>query len=223
MMFDRDWCTAVSGTQLKVDIDTATGMRANVIHQNGQYNRRLILRGAAPLPRCPSRVGIAGERQYSQLPAYRVVAEAYCRRALCFVGFMPSHHGHAVTSAVSQWSSGWFLIVFPSGCGAICDGWTALEPSDGAHATTVEVPPVPAGGAVDFAAGTCRVAFYTPEAVAGGFVEAPHAKMELRFVATETTRYRVKRPVPTLADSGVELYPATATDDPVGAIWRFAS
>jgi hypothetical protein len=28
------------------------------------------------------------------------------------------------------------------------------------------------------------VAFYTPAAVAGGFVEAPHAKMELRFEAT---------------------------------------
>jgi hypothetical protein len=77
--------------------------------------------------------------------------------------------------------------------------------------------------AVDFAAGTCRVAFYTPAAVEGGFVEAPHAKMELRFVATETPQYRLARPVPTLADSGVELYPATATDDPVGAIWRFAA
>jgi hypothetical protein len=38
--------------------------------------------------------------------------------------------------------------------------------------------------AVDYYEGTCRVAFYTPAAVAGGFVEAPHAKTELRFVAT---------------------------------------
>jgi hypothetical protein len=30
------------------------------------------------------------------------------------------------------------------------------------------------------------------------------------------------RPVPTLADSGVELYPAAATHD-AGSIWRFAS
>jgi hypothetical protein len=38
--------------------------------------------------------------------------------------------------------------------------------------------------AVDYAAGTCRVAFYTPAAVAGGFVKPPHAKMELRFEET---------------------------------------
>jgi hypothetical protein len=76
--------------------------------------------------------------------------------------------------------------------------------------------------AVDYAAGTCRVAFYTPEAVAGGFVEAPHAKMELRFVATEATFIVPARSVPTLADSGVELYPAAMSDRP-GAVWRFAS
>jgi hypothetical protein len=78
--------------------------------------------------------------------------------------------------------------------------------------------------AVDYAAGTCRVAFYTPAAVAGGFVEAPHAKMELRFVATEanqTFNYPA-RPVPTRADSGVDLYPAVLATT-AGAIWRFVS
>jgi hypothetical protein len=68
-------------------------------------------------------------------------------------------------------------------------GWTVVLPDVSAYATTSTVPPVPAGDAVefavDYAAGTCRVAFYTPDAVAGGFVEPPHAKMELRFVATE--------------------------------------
>jgi hypothetical protein len=63
------------------------------------------------------------------------------------------------------------------------------------------VPVVPAGGAVefavDYAANTARVAFYTPAAVAAGFdgeEGAPHAKMELRF----NTR------IP----DGVTLYPA---------------
>jgi hypothetical protein len=78
--------------------------------------------------------------------------------------------------------------------------------------------------AVDYAAGTCRVAFYTPTAVAGGFVQAPHAKMEMRFVATEadTPSKIPARPVPTLADSRVELFPA-ATTGSEGAIWRFVS
>jgi hypothetical protein len=72
---------------------------------------------------------------------------------------------------------------------------------------------------VDYAAGTCRVAFYTPAAVGGGFVEAPYAKMELRFVATEA-KDQPGRPVPALADSGVELYPAVTTASE-GTIWRF--
>jgi hypothetical protein len=86
---------------------------------------------------------------------------------------------------------------------------------------------VRAGGAVefavDYAAGTCRVAFYTPAAVAGGFVEAPYAKMELHFVANDASLLRNvrARPVPTLVRSGVELYPAAAASG-AGAIWRFA-
>jgi hypothetical protein len=71
------------------------------------------------------------------------------------------------------------------------------------------------------------VAFYTPAAVAAGFVKEPHAKMELRFVATEAdVAGKIPgipaRPVPTLPDSGVELYPAVTTGS-AGAIWRFAS
>jgi hypothetical protein len=78
--------------------------------------------------------------------------------------------------------------------------------------------------AVDYAAGTCRVAFYTPAVVAGGFVEAPYAKMELRFVATEADEQSKipARSVPTLADSGVALYPAVSTPW-AGASWRVVS
>jgi hypothetical protein len=114
-------------------------------------------------------------------------------------------------------------MVFPSSTGTVGDdGWTAMETSDGAYATTSEVPPVPPGSAVefavDYAAGTCRVAFYTPAAVAGGFVEAAHAKMELRFAPTTYP----PRSIPTLADSDVELYPAAASTI-AGVTWRFAS
>jgi hypothetical protein len=155
----------------------------------------------------------------------------------CDLGFMPSHHvsaGVATAVVVAEnhqlWDyyGGWYIMLFASKIGDYGQGWTALEPSDSAYATTSKVPAAPAGSAVefavDYAAGTCRVAFYTPAAVAGGFVQAPHAKMELRFVATEAIeRYHVPaRPVPTLADSGVELYPAVATSA-AGAIWRFVS
>jgi hypothetical protein len=59
---------------------------------------------------------------------------------------------------------------------------------------------------VDYAAGTCRVAFYTPEAAGGGFVEAPHARMELRFVDREKLPGRdVLGQTP---HAKVELYPA---------------
>jgi hypothetical protein len=70
---------------------------------------------------------------------------------------------------------------------------------------------VPAGSAVefavDYAAAACRVAFYTPAAVAGGFVEAPHARMELYFVPTvaDDARQLPARPIPTRAGAGVEL------------------
>jgi hypothetical protein len=80
--------------------------------------------------------------------------------------------------------------------------------------------------AVDYAAGTWRVAFYTPEAVAGSFVEAPYTKMELRFVATAGGDVPdwgdvPARSVPTAAtDSHVHLFPAVAAGY-AGAIWRF--
>jgi hypothetical protein len=143
---------------------------------------------------------------------------------------------------------GWRIDVCASRRGAVHNdtlysGWTVLRPYHGAaledhdesmvpgndisaYATTDVVPPVPEGGAVGFAvdytAGTCRVAFYTPAAVASGFVDPPHAKMELRFVVTEAKGHIPARPVPTVADSGVELYPAVMTCS-VGTIWRFVA
>jgi hypothetical protein len=123
---------------------------------------------------------------------------------------------------------GWYIEACASSAGTVTDarftGWTALKPSGGAvgdhmagaaisaYATTSKVPLVPPGSAVefavDYAAGTCRVAFYTPAAVAGGFVKAPYAKMELLFVAMEANTHKLfeapARPVPTIAGSGAK-------------------
>jgi hypothetical protein len=142
---------------------------------------------------------------------------------------MPEHH-------ILNYG-GWWLKVYASHRGWVdnteVSGWAVMAPADSAYATTAEVPPVPAGGAVEFAvdydAGTCRVAFYTPAAVAGGFVEAPHATMELRFVVTTagddpwSPRSVPERAVPTAADSGVALYPAVDTYEDSGNVWRFAA
>jgi hypothetical protein len=139
---------------------------------------------------------------------------------------------------------GWRIEVRASHRGSVHNktlfsGWTVLRPYHGVaiegrdvpgdisvYATTGVVPPVPEGGAVgfavDYAAGTCRVAFYTPEAVAGGFVDPPHAKMELRFVATEAKGPIPARSVPTAADSGVQLYPAVMTSG-ADTTWRFVA
>jgi hypothetical protein len=230
--FDRAWCTAACGTTWKVDVDAATGMRARVTHKNG--GGYLTLRSTAPLPYRPLVVAAAGQPKQDQLPACRVFVDAFSDKyQWCRLGFLPSHHVPAGDSAADATAvtpivggsitdlGGWYIGLYPSKAGYLSGGWTALEPSDGAYATTSKVPLVPAGGAVefalDYAAGTCRVAFYTPVAASGGFVEMPQAKMELRFVATE----RPARPVPTLADSGVLLYPAATTYD-AGAVWRFA-
>jgi hypothetical protein len=140
---------------------------------------------------------------------------------------------------------GWRIDVSASRRGtvhadALYSGWTVLRPHHGAategrdgatgdisaYATTTEVPPVPEGGAVgfavDYAAGTCRVAFYTPKAAATGFVDPPHAKMELRFVATEAKGDIPARSVPTAPGSGVQLYPAAMTCG-AGTVWRFVA
>jgi hypothetical protein len=225
MAFDREWCAAVSGTTGQADIDATSGTRAHIVRAG---LGSLKLRSVAPLPRRPSPLRVAGGRQQDQLPAYRIVVETYGRSTLqmCLLGFMPSYYvgaaaGGAPIASVTQ--QDWCIMVFPSSSGTVGDdGWTAMETSDGAYATTSEVPPVPPGSAVefavDYAAGTCRVAFYTPEAMAGGFVEPPHAKMELRFVPTTYP----PRSIPTLADSDVELYPAAASTI-AGVKWRFAS
>jgi hypothetical protein len=191
--------------------------------KNPWYIGCLTLRSAAPL----------SPRHLNRLPAsYRIVVEAHNESQICYLGFVPGHYpgrngARAAVTPELRFSiekyGGWYIAV--GRAGFLSNGWTALEPSDSGYATTSKIPPVPAGGAVefavDYAAGTCRVAFYTPTAVAGGFV-TPHAKMELRFVAAAATEIVPARPIPTLPDSGVELYPVAATDF-VGPIWRFAS
>jgi hypothetical protein len=263
LVFDRAWCAAVCGKAGKVDIDAATRMRAHVTQQGEGC---LTFRSAAPLPRRLSSLPLVSDgHQQEQLPACRIVVEAYGQDAVCVVGLLPSHYPHdeAAVTPVSKstiWNyGGWWMIVGQAPgfvADAVKSGWAVLQPLNGtaaaaaggtssAYATTAQIPPVPPGSAVefavDYAAGTCRVAFYTPAAVAGGFVEAPHAKMELRFVATQASKKRwlesaasahpataaalfktPARSVPTLADSGVELH-AAATIVHAGVILRLAS
>jgi hypothetical protein len=245
MAFDRDWCTAACGPEGKVDIDAATGMRAHVIEAGKGW---LTLRSAAPLSRRPAPALTADGRQQHRLPGYRVVVEKYSPHEVCHLGFVPSHclPIDAVTSSTRREicnHGGWYIRVDTSSGGLVPDakisGWMVLEPlrsagddaaehDASAYATTSKVPPVPAGSAVefavDYAAGTCHVAFYTREAVAGGFVGPPCAKMELRFVANEAmVPYNIPaRSVPTAADSHVELYPVVGTPL-AGTIWRFVS
>jgi hypothetical protein len=248
--FDTAWCAVVCGKKWKVDIDPGTQTRAHV-KRHSQVGH-LTLRGAAPLPR---RLPCNGTLP-QQLPSYCVVIEAYpppdSHGDQYFdLGFVPSHtstDGAPVTPVVGRniyHYGGWSFQVQPAAtiwfnAGVTAHGWRPLPPRDAAHdaaandtsayATTVESPPVPAGSAVafavDFAEGTCRVAFYTPEAVAGGFVEAPYAKMELRFIATTAGHVPdwgdiPARPVPTAAaNSRMQLYPAVAASY-AGGVWRF--
>jgi hypothetical protein len=244
--FDRAWCTAVSAYSWRASVDAASGDARAAVRQHGP--RSCTLRSAAPLLRGPSPpLGSGGQQQ---LPAYRVIVEAYGEHEWCRLGFVPSHHTHgggaaAAVAPIPHYGirnyGGWCIEVYASSAARIDDdmrhsGWTVVAPGDSAYATTAEGPQVPEGGAVefavDYAAGTCRVAFCSPAAVAGGFVEAPHAKMELRFVATaagqESADSSDDRPiparsVPTAADSVTALYPAVAVYRDSGNVWRFAA
>jgi hypothetical protein len=236
MAFDRDWCVAACGTTAwKVDVGAVTSIMRVHVTQKAADAGILTLRSASPLPRRPALPVVDNGCQpdhHQLLPAYRVVVESYSDAyQWCSLGFVPSHNVHAGGAAVTPVVGrsifeygGWYITVYSAQTGGVSEGWAVLKPSDGAYryATTAQVPAVPAGGAVefavDYAAGICRVAFYTPAAVVSGFVDAPYAKMELRFVATD----RPARPIPTIADSGVDLYPAASTCA-AGAVWRFAS
>jgi hypothetical protein len=253
--FDRAWCAAVCANGWMVEIDVAGGdMRAEVTRDVPGY---CTLRSAAPLPGLgPSpRFGPGGQRH----PTYRIIVERWgVSGGEGCLGFVPSHHmymyGGGAATAVAPTPEygihnygGWYIQVCASRAGEVnsdakysgwtvtpplASGWSVFSRAHSAYATTAEVPPVPEGGAVEFAvddaAGTCRVAFYTPVAVAGGFVEAPHAKMELRFVATAANKDWFGRPVPartapTAAGSRLTLYPAVQVFNNSRIVWRFAA
>jgi hypothetical protein len=250
--FDTAWCAAACGDKWKVDIDPVTHMRAQLTHIGGY----VTLRGAAPLPRRVPSI-VASPQQLPSyrvvIEEYPTVFAEGKNTQWCNVGFVPSHTftdgapvapvmGHNIHSY-----GGWWFQVTPQSHRALDEsatllGWKPLLPrataagdvavaDTSAYATENCSPPVPAGSAielaVDHAAGTCRVAFYTPAAVAGGFAEAPYAKMELRFVATDAEDVPdwdgaiPARLVPSAAaDSRVQLYPVVAAGY-AGAVCRF--
>jgi hypothetical protein len=249
--FDTAWCAASGGKkQWKVDIDSLTQTRAH-LKQHGRAGT-MTLRGAAPLPRCLPCTGTSPQQlpSYCVIIEAYPAPDSDGNGQWCNVGFVPSHtstDGASVTPVMGRGIcnyGGWWIQLQPAAaCGLgrpTVVGWTPLLPRAAAgdavgaaltstYATSDEAPPVPAGSAVEFAvdcaAGTCRVAFYTPAAVAGGFLEAPHAKMELRFAATTARDVRdwgavPARSVPTAASSRVQLYPAVEAAY-AGAVWRF--
>jgi hypothetical protein len=251
--FDTAWCAAVCGDKWKVDIDPITYMRAHVAQVNS--SGKLTLRSAAPLPRRLPSVGASLPSYRVVIDAYPDPVDGK-NTQYCNVGFVPSHtstDGAPVAAVLGhniRRYGGWWVQVQPAALKPFDanHGWVSLPPgpvaaaaagdapvaADGTstYATTDRVPPVPAGSAVefavDYATGTCRVAFYTPAAVASGFVEAPFAKMELRFVASAAEVLPKlgavpARSVPTAAaDSRVQLqlYPAVAAGH-AGAVLRF--
>jgi hypothetical protein len=246
-VFDRVWAATVCGDRAHAVIDPKTGTRARV-SQMPSGGGSLGLRSSRPLIRLPPNISAVIPRR--QLPSYRVVIDAYPEFDGKFeIGFIPSHVGAKSTNSLVTprvgypifEAGGWWFSVYEKSHGPICAqstylGWVVMAPlgpnnanapvgNMSTYATMPIVPPLPPGGAVelavDYAAGTCRVAFYTREAVAGGFVAAPFATMELRFVATEKYGSIPARAVPTEADPNVLLYPVVATNGP-GAIWHFA-
>jgi hypothetical protein len=244
---DAPWGSAATGPRANVDIDLQTGMRAHVTHIPGRG--ALSLRSSIPLIRLHQNISTTIPRRQLPTYRVVIEAYPETIRG-CSVGFIPSHKGANSTNSLvlvnTMWgyriseAIGWWFPVQPERSFAFSwptsYGWSAMTPRNAfrgvkappietsSYATTESVPPLPAGGAVelavDYAAGTCRVAFYTPEAVAGRFIAAPFATMELRFVATERRGSIPARAVPTEADPGLQLYPAVATHSP-GAIWRF--
>jgi hypothetical protein len=251
--FDTAWCAdACSGNRWKAEIDPMTSTRARVTHADG--TRYTTIRAAAPLPRRVPSTGTTSQQQLPSdrvvIEAYPTDIHAKITR-WWHLGFMPSHNfadGTAVTpgngGGITSYG-GWYIQVssigYQLGDGALLIGWRPLVPRAAAaagaaaedvsdYATTDGVPAVPPGCAVEFAvayaAGTCRVAFYTPAAVAGGFVAAPYAKMELRFGATAAANVpgsgEVRaRSVPTAAaNSRLHLYPVVSAGY-AGAVCRF--
>jgi hypothetical protein len=248
--FDTAWCAAACGETWKVYIDRVTHTHAHVTQRAPRGTT--TLRVAAPLPRHVASAGASPQQLPSYRVVIEAYPAPVAGKDTqwCNIGFVPSHtstDGAPVAPVVGYnicHYGGWLLTVrLATGCkvsaGLSAHGWKSLLPraaaaagdagaaETSAYATTDVIPPIPEGSAVEFVvdydAGTCRVAFYTPEAVASGFTEAPHAKMELRFVATAAEDVPIWGPVPTrtvpTADSQVRLYPAVAAGY-TGAVWR---
>jgi hypothetical protein len=199
-MFDPEWYAAsIVGTTWQCDLNAPHYDVAHCTADDGRY--LLTLRTDPPLPRDSAGTVVC-----------RFVIEAYPpdQHATCYLGLIPSS-----ATPTPMWGipdlGGWELYLSPPGPHASRAGgtWAPMQPHQGrplppdgsAYATTAQVPKVPVGGAVefavDYAANTCRVAFYTPEGVAAGIRQsAPFAKMELHF----------NKPLP----PDVTLYPATS-------------
>jgi hypothetical protein len=246
LTFDRAWCAAVCEVEREFAIHCGTRTPWRIVHPGG---RCLMLRSTGPLPRL-----LPGQSPGYRIIVQSYGGNADCRLGFVPSHVLDSEGVAPVlvdveptpNRAISNFG-GWYIEVRPLEYGTIIDatrcGWIVLPPPFAApqfnqrggrprqprrtssYATTKKVPPLSAGGAVEFvvdhAAGTCRVAFYTPAAVWNNFETPPFARMELCFVAT-AAHWECAIParmVPTVPISRVELYPAVEADH-AGAIWR---
>jgi hypothetical protein len=246
MKFDPA-CAAATNARVDLAEDTSGIGSAAVL---GFQHHCLTLWGAAPLQRLQPSPQQEQQQQQAPLASYCVIVTAYDTSEFSRIGFIPGTAlGGDVNTVIRGIAEcgGWYIDVAPKSFNPVQaklhSGWQPLRPRStadphngvtgdcafSAYATTAVVPPLPPGGAVQFAVddatGTCRVAFYMPMTVTGGFMEPPYATMELRFIATDADQnYCIPaRSSPTAAGSGVELFPAvTAFDACGGASWRFA-
>jgi hypothetical protein len=196
-----DWYAAsIVDTLFECDLIAPHYDRARcTAHHDPKGSGRVVssyctLRTTAPLPRPPSLVAAACTFVVTKYASSNP-GSAWA----CALGLIPSSIAATAKKGIGG-LSGFGINLHPtlSLVSDVFGAWAALP--DAEYATTAKIPPVPEGGAVrfmvDYAASTCRLAFYTPEAVAGGFAQPPYARMELRF----------NTPIP----ETVSLYPAVS-------------
>jgi hypothetical protein len=221
LTFDPDWCVAVCGESdddndevyddgfvdrvvlWTVDLDQS-GTRAHVTQRG--YDT-LTLRGARPLPHPP----------HATTASFRVIIEDYGDNKYCTVGFVPDNAEPVLGREICEYG-GWYITVEPFHSRPLLDSGAFASSDADSDPEAFILPAVPPSAAVefavDYAAHTCRVAFYAP-AKARDFTAPPDGALELQFVPKAEYCSNPARSDPTMAEGTcMALYPA------VGMRWN---
>jgi hypothetical protein len=216
LRFDAEWyARSVTGTNFQCDLNAPHYDRVRCIAHEDPHEdpvdadaitSRVVVRTAAPLPRPPRRIDAAPTREVTPATCTFVIVK-YAPKDdgvwdctpkddggvwHCAIGLLPSTAAARPTRSLGHLGG---CTVYPHPNGAHPPGgwWTPFANSEFANSMKV-----PQGGAVrftvDYAASTCRLACYTPAAVANDFAQPPYATTELFF----------NTPIP----DDVTLYPA---------------